>query len=217
MQNDPKYIHDDDYYIKLELINNKNFQSNLKKFRKEFVYPYCRKKYGKPIKKFSVDDYYDWFSKVPVGFGKELDNMVMKYKEYKINREWLRLFIFFDIKQDKSILSLDLRNNNTELWVRIYGWTRKKFLFNNWPKIQYYQKQLPDYKPATKKWKTYDRDKWIYELRKSGKSYKEIKKDLEKKLDDIIEITTIKSAINKYSNHLKKVSNQGNHQKGRSI
>ncbi|MFA6228173.1 MAG: hypothetical protein WC668_03210 [Patescibacteria group bacterium] len=72
-----------------------------------------------------------------------------------------------------------IRNKDTKKWelfIQIYGFTKKDDISNNWDLIANEQKYLPDYLGKSKEWETFNRDLEVYDLYKKLLPGKEIKK-----------------------------------------
>jgi len=64
------------------------------------------------------------------------------------------------------------KSNEPELYLRIFGYTKKEDIEKYWPEIEKEKKMLPDYHGKSKERKNFDRDLQIFKLYKEIKSRK---------------------------------------------
>lgn len=92
-------------------------------------------------------------------------------------RNFLEFYFFLGQKEYvKPKLSIkftrDSKTNETEMFLRIYGYTKKEDIMRQWDWISWNQKSLKDFVGKNKAWKTFNRDIAIYNLYKKMKDPK---------------------------------------------
>lgn len=156
-------INSDDYKIKVNKITKEkeSWDSETQKKLEDFKYNYLPPVYGA------------YFRDILNHFGITLD--------FDGFRDFLVNYVFF--KKDEyphTTYSMMLqRNKNTneiELYLRIFGYTKKEDIERIWPKIEEQKKSLPDYYGKNKEKKLFNRDLEIYSLYKEFNSNKPQKK-----------------------------------------
>lgn len=103
-------------------------------------------------------------------FGDILEHFEIDRNDRKFH-EFLEFYIFLGKTEfSEPLLNVQwIRNKKTkqaELFIQIFGHTKKEDIEKNWDFITRDQKQLPDYIGKNKKWESYDRDIEIYTLYK---------------------------------------------------
>lgn len=134
--------------------------NKLKKFREEFLPPIYSQHFREILKHFGISSdnrRFKDFLELHVFLGRK------EYAEHPLQIKWIR----------------NHKTNQAELFVQIYGHTKKEDLENNWHWIAQEQKYLPDFIGKNKEWKTLERDLEIYsEYKKLKSTHKINKKDL---------------------------------------
>jgi len=176
---------DDLYWNKFyELKNGKEYKDEMKEITKN------KKKWDKKtqekINKFD-DDY------LPPIYGDYLRNLLDYFKiDKKYEKAFLtsiKNFIFFKKNNFSHIdfsmkLTKNKETNEPELYIRIFGHTKKEDIEKYWRKVKEIQKDLPDYYGKNKEKEKFKRDISIYELYKKIKKEKNVNSD--KRIDDEI-------------------------------
>lgn len=124
---------------------------------------------------------------LPPVYGQVFEDILEEFGISRKNKgfdDFLERHVFFNKNTyPTSLLTVKwIRNKKTdkmELFIQIYGHTRKEDLMKNWDFIIEDQKLLPDYTGKNKKWFTFNRDNLIYETYlkiKEGRSTRSSKK-----------------------------------------
>ncbi len=138
-------------------------------------------------------------------------------------RDFLEQYVFFGNNEypNTRINTVFIRSEKTnkmELFVRIFGYTKKEDIIKNWHFIAHDQKSLPDYIGKSKKWESFDRDIEIYNLYKKLKNKKSNGQKIPLDMDiyaelhheyEKIGINTIRNIISKTAKRLGESSRIG--------
>ena len=112
---------------------------------------------------------------LPPVYGQYLENLLEEFgidKNDKGFSEFIEYHIFLNKNTYPTTMALtkwikDEKTGKWELFLQIFGHTRKEYLINYWDFIVEDQKSLPDYQGKNKAWEMFDRDKEIYDLYES--------------------------------------------------
>lgn len=135
---------------------------------------------------------------LPPVYGSVYDEILKRFgvdRKYKGFRDFLERHIFFNKHTYSTPLfsthwTRNKKTNKMELFIRIFGHTRKEDLMNNWNYILKEQESLPDFQGKNKKWINFKRDNDIFELYLKLKRRREAKRSgkFERRIDEEIYI-----------------------------
>lgn len=129
-----------------------------------------------PEEFYALEDFREEF--LPPVYGNIFDEILEHFNinpEDKGFRNFLEFYVFFGEKEyHTSPFSISwIRNSLTdkfELYIKIYGHTKKEDLVQHWDWIAHEQRDLKDFIGKNKAWKTFDRDMEIYDAYKQLKN-----------------------------------------------
>lgn len=137
---------------------------------------------------------------LPPVYGNIYDEILEHYnidRNDKGFRDFLEYHIFFgyDEYPTSPFAVIWKRNDKTqqmELFIRLYGHTKKEHIIEHWDWVAKEQKYLPDYVGKNKEWKTFDRDLEIYNEYRSLKATSEKRRKNHRALDTELWVRLVK-------------------------
>ncbi len=122
---------------------------------------------------------------LPPVYGEYFNEILQHYEIDPNNKRFydfieFHVFLGVDSYTESTFLIRLAKNRKThksELFIQIYGYTKKEDIINNWPLISKEQACLPGFLGKSKKWETFERDLDLYNEYKKLKMIHKINKE----------------------------------------